>query len=170
VISQELTTDSRKLRLHLNIQSRYRTLVRSNSVFWNASGISADLGLTGLHIHAESLQALLSGGIAFATPDPPGRPVKRGSVFKLHPEVKNKWLEWHPVLWRGSTSEGDKTASADTAKGEAKKGKSGLIARFFHHDGKSEEDAAKDAPAEKDAAHQEAHHEKKHGFLSRRHR
>ena len=63
--------------------------MRANSVFWNAGGISADLGLSGLHIHAASLKALLSGGVAFATPPKPGAPVSEGSVFKLHPEAKS---------------------------------------------------------------------------------
>jgi paraquat-inducible protein B len=180
VISQELTPDSRRLRLHLNIENRYAPLVRSNTVFWNASGISADLGLTGLHIHAESLQALLSGGIAFATPDSSGHRVKAGSVFKLHPEVKDKWLKWDPHLSRGpakAAPAGDQqTEASSDAKTDAEKDKKeekkspGLIARFFHHEGKSEEDAAKDAEPQKDASQQAAHHEKRHGFLSRRHR
>ncbi len=49
VVSTALSNDSRAVRIHLNILSRYADLVRTNSVFWTASGISADLGLTGLH-------------------------------------------------------------------------------------------------------------------------
>jgi paraquat-inducible protein B len=177
VISQELVTDSRKLRLHLNVQERYASLVRTNTVFWNASGLSADLGLTGLHIHAESMQALLSGGVAFATPDPPGNLAKAGSVFKLHKEVKDKWLKWDPVLWRGARHEDSQAKAGEEAKASEKaatdseaapkKDSPGLIARFFHHEGKSEEEAAKDAEPHKDAAQHDAHHEKKHGHLRR---
>jgi paraquat-inducible protein B len=169
VISQELTTDSRKLRLHLNIQNRYRNLVRSNSKFWNASGITADLGLTGLHVRAESMQALLAGGIAFATPDSPGHLVKEGSVFKLHPEVKDKWLAWKPVLWRGPAKKDAKTdGDASGSETEKKKDSPGVIARFFHHENKDEDEAAKDAEVHKDPEDHEAHHEKKHGHLKRR--
>ena len=81
VISHELAKGGGKVRITVNIEPRYESLVRSNSVFWNASGISADLGLHGLHVHAESLKALLSGGVAFATPPKPGHTVKAGSVF-----------------------------------------------------------------------------------------
>jgi paraquat-inducible protein B len=142
VVSHELASDRDTVRVRVNILRRYASLVRTNTVFWNASGISANLGLTGLHIHAESLQALLSGGVAFATPGGRGERVKDGSVFKLHPEVKDKWLDWKP----GAEPE--------------KEGGEGRISRFFHHRDKSEEEATAertpDAPKE---------HEEKHGFL-----
>ncbi len=142
VVSHELSRDASTVRIRLNILKRYAPLVRTNTVFWNASGISADLGLTGLHIHAESLQALLSGGIAFATPDREGDPVAEGSVFPLQPEFKDEWQEW--------------VAGSEPAKGEHQ----GKIARFFHHDDKSKEEAAADRPA--DASTED---EEKHGFL-----
>jgi paraquat-inducible protein B len=142
VVSHELASDRATVRVRVNILRRYASLVRTNTVFWNASGISADLGLTGLHIHAESLQSLLSGGVAFATPGRMGERVKDGSVFKLHPEVKDEWLDW-------------KAGS----KAEEKQGE-GRISRFFHHRDKSEEETAaeraRDVPKE---------HEEKHGFL-----
>jgi paraquat-inducible protein B len=183
VISQELVADSRRLRVHLNIQDRYRKLVRTNTVFWNASGLTADLGLTGLHIRTESVQALLAGGVAFATPDPPGHLVKEGSVFKLHKEVKDKYLAWEPVLWRGPPQKStgsepaaaadeagesvDESEQAEEKKAEEKKDEPGFFARFFHHESKSEEDAAKEGEPEPDAAQRDAHHEKKHGHLRR---
>lgn len=151
VVSTALSNDSRRVRIHLNILSRYASLVRSNSVFWNAGGISADLGLTGLHIHTESLEALLAGGIAFATPNSPGGRVKSGSVFKLHPEVKDDWLKWSPTIWRGKAQKHAPGGKADEA------GEHGL-ASFFHHEKKSEEETA-DEDHPKD--------EEKHGFFHR---
>jgi paraquat-inducible protein B len=155
VVSQELARDSQSIRAHLNIQQRYAKLVRTNTVFWNASGISADLGLTGLHVHAESLESLLSGGVAFATPNDPGPPVKPGSVFRLHPEVQDQWLHWSPAIWRGPPDEAPPAAKA------AEHG----LARFFHHGGKNEEDADEDREHQRDAEQDAAHDEKKHGFL-----
>ncbi len=180
VVSSVLARDSRRLRVELNIESRYAHLVRTNSVFWNASGISANLGLTGLHIHAESLEALLSGGVAFATPDPPGGRVKAGSVFELHSEVKDKWLDWDPGLWRGSRPETSATgdaakapAEASTAgevkaavTGEVKKVES-AVSEFFHHDGKSEEEAKADKQ-EATVSVDAPKHERRHGHLKRR--
>ena len=105
--------------------------MRSNSVFWNAGGISADLGLRGLHVHAESLKALLSGGVAFATPPKPGHRVSEGSVFQLHPKAKDDWLEW----------ETDYSGKEDEAEA-----KHGIVGRFFHHEGKSEKEARQEDP------------------------
>lgn len=160
VISQELTTDSRHVRLGLNIQNRYATLVRSNSVFWNASGITANLGLHGLEVHTESLASILAGGIAFATPDSPGKRVKAGSVFRMHDEVKDSWLGWSPMIWRGAPGKAPAAAAKEPEHESA-------IARFFHHDDKSEEESAEAGEPNKDAEQVEAHSEKRHGFFSR---
>jgi paraquat-inducible protein B len=153
VVSTALSNDSRTVRIHLNILSRYAPLVRTNSVFWNASGISANLGLTGLHIHAESLESLLAGGIAFATPNSPGGRVKSGSVFKLHPEVKDDWLKWSPTISRGGKAQ-KHAAGAEEADAEEHHGPG----KFFHHEDKKEEDTA-------DEDHPKDH--EKHGFFHR---
>ena len=96
-------------------------------------------------MHAESLKALLTGGIAFATPPRPGHTVSAGSAFPLHPEAKDSWLGWETDF---SAKDGD---------GE---GKQGLIGRFFHHEGKKEEEAKQDDPTP-----EPTHEEHKHGFL-----
>jgi paraquat-inducible protein B len=150
VVSHSLATDSRSVRVHLNILSRYATLVRSNSVFWNAGGISANLGLSGLHVHMESLEDVLAGGVAFATPNKPGHRVKSGSVFELHPEFKDDWLKWRPLIWRGAAAK--KPAGAEAKQSEEKHG-------FFHHGNKSEDETAGDGPKPED--------QEKHGFFHR---
>ena len=152
VVSTALSNDSRRVRMHLNILSRYASMVRTNSVFWNASGISADLGLTGLHIHAESLESLLAGGIAFGTPDSPGGLVKSGSVFKLHPEVKDAWLKWSPEISRGKAQK----HAGDAKEGDGKEHHG--IASFFHHDKKSEDDVAAEEHPKDDEKHGFFHH------------
>jgi paraquat-inducible protein B len=147
VVSHKLSKDGTRVRIYLNIEPEYATFVRDNSVFWNASGISADLGLTGLHLHAESLKTILAGGVSFATPPHPGHTVSPGSVFRLHPEAKKAWLEW----------ETDYTPKKnDPPEKHSPKG------RFFHHSKKSEEEASKEAHAPE--THTE---EKKRGLLGR---
>jgi paraquat-inducible protein B len=42
--------------------------VHDNTHFWNASGVSVNVGPEGFHVELESIQALLSGGVAFETP------------------------------------------------------------------------------------------------------
>jgi paraquat-inducible protein B len=66
---------------------RLDQLVRKGSHFWNASGVSFELGAQGVQVRLESLQALLSGGIAFDTPDDArAMPVSPpGTVFPLYP-------------------------------------------------------------------------------------
>lgn len=160
VISQELKADSKHVRVGLNIQSRYATLVRSNSVFWNASGISASLGLGGVEIHTGSIASILAGGIAFATPDSPGHKVKAGSVFQMHDEEKDAWLKWSPMIWRGPPGEAPPEAAEKKDSGGESR-----IARFFHHKGKDEEASKKAGEPSKDSTQEGAHEEKRHGFF-----
>jgi len=145
VVSHELSKGGSKVRIHLNIEPKYASFVRSNSVFWNAGGISADLGLTGLHVHAESLKALLSGGIAFATPPKPGHTVSEGSVFELHAEAKDNWRKWQT---------------------DFPEKKHGLLGRFFHHEGKTQDEAKQEDPTP-EPTHEEHKHHFLHGLLHR---
>ncbi|ABM03964.1 Mammalian cell entry related domain protein [Psychromonas ingrahamii 37] len=48
----------------LSIKGQYKHLINDQSVFWNISGFSAEAGLSGLKIQAESLLAIAAGGIA----------------------------------------------------------------------------------------------------------
>lgn len=101
VVNFGLRADGQSIGVTIAVANRYARLVRTNSVFWNAGGISADLGLSGLHIHAESLQALMAGGIAFAVPDDPGPPAAAGSVFALRSEAPKHHVKWKPRIWIG---------------------------------------------------------------------
>jgi hypothetical protein len=98
----ELSLDARTVRIHAHIEPRYATLVRSNSRFWNASGISAHFGLGGLDVQTESLESIMAGGVAFATPDEPGAAVKPGTIFPLHPEANEDWKRWSTGAPRAS--------------------------------------------------------------------
>jgi len=94
-----LATDARSVEADIWIEERYASLVRTNTRFWNASGIRVDAGIMkGVKIHTESLEALVAGGVAFATPDRPGAEVGAGAVFALHDEPEEDWLRWSPEL------------------------------------------------------------------------
>jgi paraquat-inducible protein B len=56
------------------VRAPYDSYVHDESRFWNASGISVNLGATGVEVQMESLRALLLGGIAFDTPAESGAP------------------------------------------------------------------------------------------------
>jgi paraquat-inducible protein B len=54
--------------LRVFVRAPYDQLVHPDTLFWNASGVSLSTGSDGIHLELESLQALVSGGIAFETP------------------------------------------------------------------------------------------------------
>lgn len=101
----ELSEDSDRVLIQVSIQKEYQSLVRENSIFWNASGIGVDFSLfSGAKIRTNSLESILEGGISFATPGAePGElqaPAGKDATFRLHEEVKDEWLEWSPAIKR----------------------------------------------------------------------
>jgi len=98
--STELNSDATAAHIHLLIGQRYARLVRGGSKFWSVSGLDVHVGLLrGLEISLESLRSLITGGIAFATPDDPNsRPATNGMVFTLYDKAQKEWLEWTPRI------------------------------------------------------------------------
>jgi paraquat-inducible protein B len=68
------------------IRSPHEDLVHPETRFWNAGGVDLTLGSQGLRIRANSWEQLLSGGIAFDTPNEvlSKPPSAAGSVFGLY--------------------------------------------------------------------------------------
>jgi paraquat-inducible protein B len=93
-----LGTNSTEVKIHALIEPAFATLVRTDSEFWNAGGISFHLKLSGINISAETLKSLVIGGIAFATPSPAGDLAPSGTVFPLNEKVDEKWLKWSPSI------------------------------------------------------------------------
>lgn len=91
VLGHEMANDYRSVLIHAFVKAPFDRLVRSNTRFWNASGIDVSAGPDGLRVRTESLQALLFGGIAFDTPDPQdaGAEDTTGLVFTLHEDLKS---------------------------------------------------------------------------------
>ncbi len=101
VTGYELSPDARSVWIHLNIDQCYAPLVRTTTRFWNASGIRVDAGLfSGIDVKTETIEAILAGGIAFATPEGEeiGIPVSQGHHFKLYEKAEDEWLEWQPAI------------------------------------------------------------------------
>ena len=94
----DLSADANAADIHVVVRQRYADLVRSGSVFWNASGASLKGGLfKGVTLEVESLRALLVGGIEFASP-PQSAPAKPGAAFVLHEASRPEWLAWSPRI------------------------------------------------------------------------
>jgi paraquat-inducible protein B len=100
-----LAPEATHVVVQVHIDSPYDRLVRANSVFWNASGVDVDIGLfRGAKIRTNSLSSLLSGGIAFATPDEITTPAVAGTMFTLHDRAEEHWFKWTPSIPLGEGS------------------------------------------------------------------
>ena len=99
VLSVGLASDASHVDVRAWILPPYARLVHTDSVFWETGGIEADLDLLGgLRFELDSLQGLLVGGVAFATPDSSGEAAGMGHSFVLHEEAQDEWREWSPQL------------------------------------------------------------------------
>lgn len=94
----ELNEDATAINVHVLIENRFAPLVRTDTRFWNAGGINVSLKLFSINLSAESAKSLLVGGIAFATPDPPGPRAAPGNAFILYDKPDEKWLKWAPRI------------------------------------------------------------------------
>ena len=101
VVNFEFSPTFQKVYLNAVIFESYQSIIRENTKFWNASGIHVKGGvLSGLSVSTESLDSLMTGGIALATPnnDDMGAPVKPGHHFDLYEESEDSWGKWNPEL------------------------------------------------------------------------
>lgn len=100
VTNFKLSPQADKVFVDILIEPKYAPLVRANSQFWNTSGIGIEAGIfKGVKVRTESLETIMAGGIAFATPDTNmGAPAAPGKFFVLHDEVKEQWLKWAPKI------------------------------------------------------------------------
>ena len=68
VTGYDLGPNGRGVTLHTFVRAPFDKYVRTNSRFWNASGFDVELGAQGVKVRIASLQAVLSGGVAFDIP------------------------------------------------------------------------------------------------------
>jgi len=118
------SNDATEVNSTLFIWGRYQNLVRQDSVFWTVSGAKFNGGLfAGVELKLESLRSLISGGVAFATPNgknggPTSDRAKDGDRFFLNPESKKEWEEWAPriAIEPDSATRQENSVSAKTNK------------------------------------------------------
>jgi paraquat-inducible protein B len=95
----ELAPNSASADIHVLIYSRYASLVRAGSVFWNTSAVQATGSiLKGIELELESLRTLFTGAIEFATPSEKAQRVAPGTVFFLYDKPREEWLNWSPRI------------------------------------------------------------------------
>lgn len=95
-----LSREAESTEARLVIWRGYRPLVRTHTRFWTAGGVDVKGGLlSGVELKIESLRNLVSGGVAFATPDKDmGELAKEGGRFPLEDEAPKNWLRWAPRI------------------------------------------------------------------------
>ncbi|EJL04689.1 PqiB family protein [Pseudomonas fluorescens Q2-87] len=104
VTGYELGQTADRVLIHILIEPKYAPLVRSGTRFWNSSGFGLDFGLfKGATVRTESLETLVQGGIAFATPDGEkmGNPARPEQTFPLFDKFEDEWLSWAPKISLG---------------------------------------------------------------------
>ena len=100
VESIELQVEDQRVVYSVFVDAPYDALVSSNSRFWNASGVSAELSSEGIKVSIGSLQSALMGGVAFDLPrnTAAGRDVESDTVFRLYPNEasihQNPFRNW----------------------------------------------------------------------------
>jgi paraquat-inducible protein B len=81
-----LARDGTHLAIAAFIRAPWDDLVHPETRFWNAGGVDLTFGAQGFRVRANSWEQLLSGGIAFETPESAlsGAPSGAGADFKLY--------------------------------------------------------------------------------------
>jgi paraquat-inducible protein B len=79
----DLPGDGTRVQLEVAIAREHASLVRVNSVFWLTSGVHFDLQPLDPTIDISSVESLIRGGVAFATPGPAGDPAGPNALFEL---------------------------------------------------------------------------------------
>jgi hypothetical protein len=99
VLEVGLASDASAVDVLAYIRPTYARLVRAETKFWNTSGVRFDAGLRkGIAFSVESAESVLLGGVALATPSPPGKEVVSGHRFRLAYEEPKEWHKWKPSL------------------------------------------------------------------------
>ncbi|HEF4757985.1 TPA: MCE family protein [Pseudomonas putida] len=104
VTGYELGQTADRVLIHILIEPKYAPLVRSGTRFWNTSGFDFDVGLfKGATVRTESLETMIQGGVAFATPDGErmGSAARPAQTFPLFDKFEEEWLTWAPKISLG---------------------------------------------------------------------
>ncbi|MFT5448767.1 MAG: paraquat-inducible protein B [Gammaproteobacteria bacterium] len=86
VLGHELGNDQKSVLVYAFVRAPFDQLVRSNSRFWNISGVDVDVSSEGLSVRTESIEAVMFGGLSFDTPDTtePNKDNLAGVIFTVH--------------------------------------------------------------------------------------
>ncbi len=91
VLRWEFGPQGRGFLITIFVRKPFDSFVHQASQFWNGSGLTVDLGADGITVRVGSLQALLTGAVAFdTTADARASPVsKPGAQFRMYRDQPN---------------------------------------------------------------------------------
>lgn len=115
VETHRLTPDADGVLVRIRVRKPYDQLVHTDSRFWNSGGIAVKVNLLGAEIRSNSLESLISGGVAFATPEN-GAPAADGAEFELADEADKDWLKWKTKIPIAEAAEGWETQTQGDAE------------------------------------------------------
>ncbi len=104
ILSVGLASDGNAVEARLHIRKAYVQLIRPETRFWSVGGLEMQLGIGGLSAHIDSLEGLVAGGVALATPPDASEVVRTGHRFRLEAKPKEEWLTWEPLAVIGSSA------------------------------------------------------------------
>ncbi len=85
VLNYDVGDGSGPVHIRVFVREPFDKYVQKETHFWNVSGLSVQVGATGVHVEIASLQAVLAGGVGFDAPEgPKGEPAPDGATFKLY--------------------------------------------------------------------------------------
>ena len=115
-----LADDSTAVLIRIHLEAPYVDLVRTTTRFWNTGGFNFKVSLLGAQLKDTSLEALLSGGVAFATPDGDALapPAGDNALFPLAADPDKEWLKWAPKIPIKSPESASKTPPKTQALSE----------------------------------------------------
>ncbi len=103
ILSVGLSHDARHVEARLFVESPFVELLRTNTRFWSYGGMDVSLGLSGINLNVDNLVTIAAGGVALATPEPPGELIHTGHRFELAVEPPSGWQDWSPRIAVGSS-------------------------------------------------------------------
>ncbi len=94
VLAVELAENGKTVDSRVRIFEPYAHIVTSKSKFWSNSGIDFDLRWgSGLQFDIESLETVVTGGVAMLTIENGGKPVRPGQLFPIVSAPDSDWFE-----------------------------------------------------------------------------
>ena len=103
VVGYSLDPAGKSVTIKIFIDAPYHNHVRTNTRFWETSGINVDLGAQGVRVDTESFVSMMIGGIAFGVPshENPGSKAPENTRFILFDDFVTAAQRQYTVKSRG---------------------------------------------------------------------